>query len=82
MVVVWCWFGMVWVWFGYGCGMVLVWLPHASRMVWVWFRDGCCVVLVRLRHGVGMVWVRLGMVLAWFWYGVDIVVEGLGMDLV
>ncbi len=78
----WCWFGIVLVRFGYGCGIVLVCLPHGSGMVRVRFRDGCSKVLVWLRHGAGMVWVRLGMVLARFWYGVGIVVERFGVDLV
>ena len=81
-LLVWCWFGIVLVRFGYGCGMVSVWSPHVSGMVRVRFRDGCGKVLVWLRHGVGMVWVRLGMVLARFWYGVGIVVERFGADLV
>ena len=51
-------------------------------MVRVRFRDGCGKVLVWLRHGVGMVWDRLGMVLARFCYGGDIVVERFGADLV
>jgi hypothetical protein len=81
-LLVWCWFGIVLVRFGYRCVMILVWLPHGSGIVWVRFRDGCGKALVCLRHGVGMVWVRLGMVLARFCYGVDIVVERFGVDSV
>jgi hypothetical protein len=81
-LLVWCRLGIVMVRFGYGCGMMLVWLSQGFGMVWVRFRDGCGKVLVWLRHGVGMVWNRFGMVLARFWYGVDIVVERLGVVLV